>query len=31
MVDNAKDLDFVIPKYNWLEYSDNYSVISGNL
>ena len=28
MVDNAKDLDFVIPKYNWLEYSDNYSVIS---
>ena len=31
MVDNAKDLDFVIPKYNWLEYSDNYSVISGSL
>ena len=31
MVDNAEDLDFVIPKYNWLEYSDNYSMTSGSL
>ena len=31
MVGNAKDLDFVIPKYNWLEYSDNYSMTSGSL
>ena len=31
MVDNAEDIDFVIPKYNWLEYSDNYSMTSGSL
>ena len=30
-VDNAEDLDIVIPLYNLLEYSDNYSVTSGNL
>ena len=26
-VDNAKDLDIVVPVYNLLEYSDNYSMI----
>ena len=31
MVGNAEDLDFVIRKYNWLEYSDNYSMKSGSL
>ena len=29
--DNAGDLDLVIPKYNFLEYSSNYSDMSGNL
>ena len=29
-VDNAKDLDIVMPMYNLLEYSNNYSVISGS-
>ena len=24
-VDNAKDIDVVIPMYNLIEYSDNYS------
>ena len=28
-VDNAKDLDIVIPMYNLIEYSDNYSKTSG--
>ena len=31
MVGNAEDLDFAIRKYNWLEYSDNYSMKSGSL
>ena len=30
-VDNAKDLDVVMPMYNLLEYSDNYSKTSGSL
>ena len=30
-VDNAKDIDIVMPMYNLIEYSDNYSKISGNL
>ena len=30
-IDNAEDLDIVMPKYNLLEYSDNYSMTSGNL
>ena len=30
-VDNAKDIDIVIPMYNVIEYSDNYSKTSGNL
>ena len=30
-VDNAKDLDIVMPMYNLLEYSDNYSMTSGSL
>ena len=25
-VDNKKDLDIVVPMYNLLEYSDNYSM-----
>ena len=29
-VDNAKDVDIVIPIYNVLEYSDNYSKTSGS-
>ena len=27
----AKDIDVVMPMYNLLEYSDNYSEISGSL
>ena len=27
-VDDAEDLDFVLPIYNLLEYSENYSMIS---
>ena len=27
---NAEDLDIVMPMYNLLEYSDNYSITSGN-
>ena len=27
----AKDIDVVMPMYNLLEYSDNYSKISGSL
>ena len=30
-VDNAKDLDIVMPMYNLIEYSDNYSKTSGSL
>ena len=30
-IDNAEDLDIVMPMYNLLEYSDNYSMISGSL
>ena len=30
-VDNAKDLDIVMPMYNLIEYSDSYSKISGCL
>ena len=30
-VDNARDLDVVMPLYNLIEYSDNYSKISGGL
>ena len=27
-IDNAEDLDIVMPMYNLLEYSDNYSITS---
>ena len=30
-VDNAKDLDVVMPVYNLIEYSENYSKTSGSL
>ena len=30
-VDNAKDIDVVMPIYNLKEYSDNYSKTSGSL
>ena len=30
-IDNAKDIDIVMPMYNLIEYSDNYSKTSGNL
>ena len=30
-IDNAEDLDIVMPMYNLLEYSDNYSKTSGSL
>ena len=30
-IDNAKDIDIVMPMYNVIEYSDNYSKTSGNL
>ena len=30
-VDNTKDLDVVMPMYNLIEYSDNYSKTSGSL
>ena len=30
-VDNAKDLDIVMPMYNLIEYSDNYAKTSGSL
>ena len=29
-IDNAEDLDIVMPMYNLLEYSGNYSMTSGN-
>ena len=30
-IDNAKDIDIVMPVYNLIEYSDNYSKTSGSL
>ena len=30
-VDNPKDFDIVLPMYNLIEYSDNYSKTSGSL
>ena len=30
-IDNAKDIDFVMPMYNLIEYSDNYVKTSGSL
>ena len=30
-IDNAHDIDIVIPMYNLIEYSDNYSKTSGSL
>ena len=30
-VDNAENLDIVMPMYNLLEYSDNYSMTSGRM
>ena len=30
-IDNAKDIDIVMAKYNLIEYSDNYSETSGTL
>ena len=29
-IDNAKDIDIVMPMYNLIEYSDNYSKPSGS-
>ena len=31
LIDNAEDLDIIMPMYNLLEYSDNYSMKSGSL
>ena len=30
-IDNVQDIDIVMPMYNLLEYSDNYSKTSGSL
>ena len=30
LVDNAKDIDIVMPMYNFIEYSDSYSNTSGS-
>ena len=30
-IDNAQDIDIVMPMYNLIEYSDNYSATSGSL
>ena len=30
-VDNAKDIDIVMPMYNLIEYSDNFAKTSGSL
>ena len=30
-IDNAKDIDIVMPMYNLIEFSDNYSKTSGSL
>ena len=31
LIDNAEDLDIVMPKYDMLEYGENYSMTSGSL
>ena len=31
LIDNAEDLDVVMPMYNFIEYSKNYSKTSGSL
>ena len=31
LIDNAKDIDIVMPMYNLIEYSDNYGKTTGNL
>ena len=31
LIDNAKDIDFVMPMYNLIEYSDKYSKAPGSL
>ena len=31
LIDNAEDLDIVMPMYNLLEYSENYSMKPGSL
>ena len=31
LIDKSEDLDIVMPMYNLLEYSDNYSMTSGSL
>ena len=31
LIENAEGLDIVMPMYNMLEYSDNYSMSSGSL
>ena len=30
-LDNAKDIDIVVPMYNLIQYSENYSKVSGSL
>ena len=30
-IDDAEDLDLVMPMYDWIEYSSNYSEITGSL
>ena len=30
-IDNAQDIDIVMPMYNWIEYRNNYSKTSGSL
>ena len=30
-IDNTEDLDIVMPMYNLLQYSDNYTMTSGRL
>ena len=30
-IDNAENLDIVMPMYDLLEYNDNYSMISGSM
>ena len=30
-IDNAKDIDIVMPMYSLIEYNDNYSKVSGSL
>ena len=30
-IDNAKDIDIVMPMYNLIEYSDNYAKTAGSL